>query len=286
MAPELGRAALHEIVHDPEERENTAENKGGLRRALNVVKRFARSLPAKKGKIYRAADRLSGLMRKAIDATAAERTEGVAYALPIGKEIVDPRTVTEEDVRTLLENVQNGAYKSGTCIPLRIGTPQFLINVVAAHSKGSYKVEDFPMGAEADHLLQIMDEDDRGDYGDHRPHGLDVEDIVKVLSKMGDPSYIALQNNGRYAEVVSIYNKRNKQILVSIDFADRVSENKKNYKHRGYMNGYAPGYYNIIVTQYEPDDLRSYLGNNEVVYDKKDERKVSSRIRSYSGRHA
>lgn len=145
-APEVGRAALHEIVHDmekteeykylvkrarknkkalkeaeervdriqAEEQENTgtseeekaalrerevnaelvsalltssgflsryaAENKGGMRRALNVVKRFMKSLPIKKGKAYRAANRLSGLMRKAIDAAAADRREGVAYS--------------------------------------------------------------------------------------------------------------------------------------------------------------------------------------------------------------
>jgi len=50
---------------------------------------------------------------------------------------------------------------------------------------------------------------------------------------------------------------------------------------------YAQGYYNIIVTQYEPDSLRTYLRNNEVVYNKKrNERKISSRIRPYSDRHA
>lgn len=196
-------------------------------------------------------------------------SDSASYSLPIEGKIVDARTVTEQDVRTLLENVKNGEYRKKTYIPLRVGTPQFLVDVVTEHSQGRYKVDDLPMVAEVEHLIQIMEEDDGGDYGDHRPHGLDVDDIIKVLQKMGDPSYIVLQENGRYAEVVSFYNSRNKQVIVSIDFADSVSQKKKNYKHREYMNGYAEGYYNVIVTQYEPDNLRSYLQNNEVVYDKK-----------------
>ena len=35
------------------------------------------------------------------------------------------------------------------------------------------------------------------------------------------------------------------------------------------MNGYDEGYYNIVVTQYESDDLKGYLNSNEIVYDKK-----------------
>ena len=36
------------------------------------------------------------------------------------------------------------------------------------------------------------------------------------------------------------------------------------------MNGYADGYYNIIVTQYEPDDFQKYLNDCEIVYSKKE----------------
>ena len=206
---------------------------------------------------------------------------GERHALPVGDEIVDAKTVTEEDVRTLLERAWNGQYDNSTYIPLRIGTPKFLIDVVAEHSRGSYNVEDLPMIAEVEHLIQTMEEDDGRDYGNHRPHGLDVDDIVNVIKEMGNPLYIVFQQNKRYAEVVSFYNKRNKKVVVSIDFADSISQQKKNYKHRNYMNGYEAGYYNVVVTQFEPDDLASYLKNNEIVYDKK---KMNGKYQVGSGR--
>ena len=51
-----------------------AESKGGLRRVLNTVNRFLHSLPTKKGKIYRSADRLSGLMKKAIEGANVQKS--------------------------------------------------------------------------------------------------------------------------------------------------------------------------------------------------------------------
>ena len=47
------------------------------------------------------------------------------------------------------------------------------------------------------------------------------------------------------------------------------------------MNGYSEGYYNIIVTQYEPDSLTVYLRNNEIVYDKS---KMNGKYQVGSGR--
>ena len=126
-----------------------------------------------------------------------------------------------------------------------------------------------------------MEEDDGQSYGERRPHNLDVDDIIEISKKMSDPSYIVLQKNGRYAEVISFYNKRNKKVVVSIDFADDRKGNIKNYKYSQNVNGYESGYYNIIVTQYEPDDLKSYLKNNTIVYDKQ---KMNGKYQVGSGR--
>lgn len=35
------------------------------------------------------------------------------------------------------------------------------------------------------------------------------------------------------------------------------------------MNEYNAGYYNVIVTRYQLDNLKHYLESNEIVYDKK-----------------
>ena len=185
------------------------------------------------------------------------------------------------DLQYLLESAQNGEMSDNSYIPLRRNTPEFFIGVVKEHSKGTVVAENYPMAVTVEHIRQNMDEADGQSYGDARPHGFSVDDIITISEKMGDPSYIVLQENGRYAEVVSFYNKRNKQVVVAIDFADSNPAEPKNYKYSQYMNGYRDGYYNIIVTQYEPDNFAKYLNDNEVVYSKKE---MNGRYQVGSGR--
>ncbi|MBQ8000123.1 MAG: hypothetical protein IJ298_02760 [Ruminococcus sp.] len=188
--------------------------------------------------------------------------------------------LTESDFRELLDKVMYGLLDDATYIPMRVNTPSFFIDVVMEHSKGEIEVMNVPMVSQVGHLRQNMEEDDGTSYGDKRPHNLSVDDIVRISKEMSDPSYIILQKNGRYSMVVSFYNKSQKQVLVVIDFA---SDNNpvNNYKYKQYMNGYNEGYYNIIVTQFELDDLDTYLENNEVVYDKK---KMNGKYQVGSGR--
>ena len=178
--------------------------------------------------------------------------------------------LSEADLLIMLENAQYGEFDDGTYIPLRRNTPEFYIEVVRDHSKGKVMVQNYPMAATVEHLRQNMEEVDGRSYGDERPHELSPDEIVTISRKMGDPAYIVLQKNGRYAEVVSYYDsKKKKEVVVSIDIADSNSTPPKNFKYSSYMNGYDGGYYNIIVTQHELDDLQSYLDGTTVVYDKK-----------------
>lgn len=210
------------------------------------------------------------------------RSDGnIVYAVG-DEETKNATALSEEDLRVLLENVQNGLFEDGTYLPLRRNTPEFYIEVVRDHSKGKMMVQNFPMAATVEHLRQNMEEVDGRSYGEERPHELSVDDIITISKKMGDPAYIVLQKNGRYAEVVSYYDsKKKKEVVVSIDIADSNSKPPKNFKHATYMNGYEGGYYNIIVTQHELDDLQSYLKNNTVVYDKK---KTNGKYQVGSGR--
>lgn len=188
--------------------------------------------------------------------------------------------LSETDFRYLLEQVQYGNFDDGSYIPLRISTPEFFIDVVREHSEGKYNVMHVPLVSRVEHMRQNMDEEDDASYGNKRPHNLSIDDVVSISKEMGHPAYIVLQQNGRYAMVVSFYNSRNKKVVVSIDFA---SDEKpvKNYKDKMYMNGYNAGFYNIVVTQFEPDDLSNYLNGCEVVYDKK---KMNGRYQVGSGR--
>ena len=185
--------------------------------------------------------------------------------------------LTESDYMALLEKVENRELDAGTYIPMRATTPQFFIDVVTEHSNGEVIPQNLPMAATVAHVSQNMEEEDGQSYGEKRPHGLSKYDIVMIAKEMGHPSYIVKQKNGRYAEVVSFYNEKNRKVIVSVDFAAKGH----NYNYERYMNGYNSGYYNIIVTQYEPDSLSSYLKQNEVVYDRK---KMNGKYQVGSGR--
>ena len=188
--------------------------------------------------------------------------------------------LSETELRDLLDRVQYGVLDDDTYIPLRANTPEFFICVVHEHSEGKVNIMHVPMATQVEHMRQNMEEEEGLSYGDHRPHNFDVDDIVTISKEMGHPAYIVLQKNGRYAMVVSFYNKDNKKVVVSIDFASD-NEPIKNYKYKQYMNGYNEGFYNIIVTQYEPDDFTKYLEETEIVYDKK---KMNGRYQVGSGR--
>ena len=180
----------------------------------------------------------------------------------------DATQLTESDLRYLLEQIQEGELDTGY-IPVARTTPQFYIDVVNEHSKGKTEVMKVPLASSVEHMMQNMEEYDGSTYEDDKtPHGLSTDDIITISKEMIHPKYIVLQRNGRYAEVVSFFSeKRKKQVVLSIDFAED-GESPKNFKHEQYMNGYNGGYYNIIVTEYEPTDLKSYLKNNEIVYDR------------------
>ncbi len=210
-----------------------------------------------------------------------DESDDIRYSSEEGK-TKSARELCESDLRYLLEKTLQGKFDKDTYIPLRRNTPKFFIDVVGEHSRWETTVLDVPMVSTVKHIVQNMD-DVELKYGDSekRPHGLDVEDIISISKKMGDPQYIVLQNNGRYAEIVSFYSsKKNKKVVVAIDIAEN-GHNPKNYKYKDYLNGFNDGYYNVIVTEYEPDNLRRYLSQNMVIYDKQ---KMNGKYQVGSGR--
>ncbi len=189
--------------------------------------------------------------------------------------------MSETDFHFLLEQVQYGVFDDDTYIPMRISTPEFFRDVVFEHSEGKITVMDVPLAAQVKHVAQNMEEEDYASYGNARPHELSIDDVVSISKEMGHPAYIVLQKNGRYAMIVSFYSdKSRKRVIASIDFA-RDKKPTNNYKYRQYMNGYNEGYYNIIVTQYQPDSFDSYLDECEIIYDKK---KMNGKYQVGSGR--
>ncbi|MDD6266142.1 MAG: hypothetical protein PUB34_07585 [Clostridia bacterium] len=67
-------------------------------------------------------------------------------------------------------------------------------------------------------------------------------------------SDLSIENDKKYLEAVKNGNMATAQAMV-----EQAAREK----------GYDKGFYNIIVTQYEPDSLKQYLNDNTVIYNKK-----------------
>ena len=270
--------------------ERLGEKPGLARRIYNKIKQMYRMATAG-SKEARQLEQLKNKFEKMFQAKSDSKADtkaqknttkegGVRYSLNDGttKNATD---LSRTDLRYLLEQAQYGVLSDGSYIPLRRNTPEFFAEVVNDHSKGAVVVEDYPMASTVRHLRQNMEEEDGQSYGNERPHGFSVDDIITISEKMGDPSYIVLQKNGRYAEVVSFYNKKNKRVVVAVDFAVTAPGESKNYKYAHELNGYNDGFYNIVVTQYEPDNFAEYLEDCEIIYNKKE---MNGRYQVGSGR--
>ena len=106
-------------------------------------------------------------------------------------------------------------------------------------------------------------EPDTGDSG-ARQHSIDVEGMIEIVKNMDHPTYIVLQENGRYVEVVPFYGGgRGRKAWAVLDFGDM--------KNPEFMNGYEGGSFHVLVTVFEPDDLKAYLQKNvqDIIYSKK-----------------
>lgn len=173
--------------------------------------------------------------------------------------VLDPRTVTEDDVRELLENVKNGEYYDNTYIPIRISTPLILIEL--AKRRNNDVIDNNPIVISAGKAYQAMAR--KGADIDGTPHELSVDDMISIIKSMADPEYIVYQKNGRYVEVVAYNTEDGKNAFAVLEMGD--------YKDDPYMNGYEDGLYNVLVTTFSPNagKLNELLSSNKVIYDKK-----------------
>jgi len=170
---------------------------------------------------------------------------GVRYALPVGDETVNARTVSEEDVRTLLGNAYKKQYKDGSYIPVRVNTPSILIE--SAQSLGK-TIDDLPVILNVGKARQMMStqrewvlEQKRG-----TAHDFSVDDVIALVKAMDRPKYIVYQTvDERYVEVVE-FDTAEKQKAVAVL---EIGENK----NPEYLNGYNGGFYQVLVTAFEPD---------------------------------
>lgn len=173
----------------------------------------------------------------------------------------DPTKLKEKDLIDLLQYAKDKLFSDGSFIPVRINTPQILIDF--AREKG-YTLENFPMAMRVYKARQAISSAEEWDGNPKdTPHNLAPEEIVEIIRAMNNPSYLVFQTkNERFAEIVKFDRGKEKAYAI-IDFFD-VNKNAE------IMNGYEGGKYNILVTVYPSDNdqqLKNYLKSmeNEII---------------------
>ena len=171
--------------------------------------------------------------------------DGERYSLPIGDKIVDARTVTEEDVRTLLDNAFNKQYKDGSYIPVRVNTPSILIEAAQSFGKN---IDNLPIILNVGKARQMLSSQKEWatEQKGGTAHNFAVDDVISLIRAMDSPKQIVYQSiDERYVEVVEFKTAEKQKAVAVLE----IGENK----NPEYLNGYNGGFYQVLVTAFEPD---------------------------------
>ena len=228
---------------------------GGLQtKALNHIVENWDSLP---GRIKDLKKAKKSKTKKALDTLANETVAakpGRKFALPQMGDKKSPSTLTEQDLRDLLQKAKDEGMDDGTYFPIRINTPDVLLDAIRmvakkqgiTNQKELYKLTaDRPIAIQVFKARQALTTDDEWEENG-RPHNLTIDDVVNIVKKMDDPQYIVYEDStGRYVEILKYRTERGSDAFAVVEL--------ENFKDEPYLNGYAPDMYNILVTLYQPD---------------------------------
>ncbi len=208
-----------------------AETKGGLRRVLNTVNRFLHSLPTKKGKIYRAADRLSGLMKKAIEGASVGVRDGVS-TIRFSRMNDDS---FERNVNRILEMTDAEALKNkeeGNFVSVMKHTPDIILNNV----EGA-KDHEVIIRFDALYLATRQSGALEGHY--HNFQDRIINELPRLIS---DPDAIVRMKGGRLNLFAEVETEKGKNGILSVELNTVKDINSKYEK------------YNLVVTFYAAND--------------------------------
>lgn len=199
---------------------------------------------------------------------------------------LDAATVTEQDVRKLLMLASENKLHDGTFIPVRINTPDILLEFVDAveRSKGVFGKElvrqtaDNPIVMPVGKAKQAIAIAENW-YGEGNPHELAIDDVVSIVKKMDMPRYLVYEEStGRYVEIVNYRTVHGKNAIAVVEMGES--------KSAAHLNGYSGADYSVLITMFPPDSkdrvtrLLSTKGN--IIFDvqkKKGNSQVTSGIR-------
>lgn len=161
----------------------------------------------------------------------------------------DVESITDEKAEELLEWAEYGEFYDNTYLPMRKDTPLILINSTKNLDTG--EISNHPMIISVKKARQALTP--IGEYykGAGKGHGLERNQIVSAIRNIDNPKRLFYEKeNNRYAVLVSYEGSKGKQALIPLDVDQNIKLN--------YMNGYSGGAYNVAVSVFNQENIKTY----------------------------
>lgn len=151
---------------------------------------------------------------------------------------LDARTVTENDVIVLINDVASGKYNESDYVPIRISTPGII--------QERLFVENLPMVMPVKKIRQALMIDEGAKKGNNlRGHGFSETDIIEIIKKLDEPDFLFSQpSNDRGIAVVDYSSNSDSSVLI-IEFDCEINPS--------YLSGYEGGAYNLAISSFNVD---------------------------------
>ena len=181
---------------------------------------------------------------------------GERFALSDGKIDVDPKSVTEEDVRTLLTRAYKKEYKDKTYLPVRVNTPYVMIEAASAVG---ITIKNSPIVMPVQKIRQAMSNAKEwraeGNFKT-QAHNLSTDEMIEIIRAMDKPKYILLEKESERLIEVVVFDKTNGENAIAVvEFGDNYNPDQ--------LNGYAGGNYQALITTYpfDSNDIEDLINN-------------------------
>ena len=262
--------SMETMLTDGEVMEKLAKLKQQDKSLWQKIKDYISELAAKIRKAYEGMkpDSTEGQcvaeMKEAIERLQEMFTEGIVDASKNYRASWGQKNTAQEggnikysvSYRDAIDQLADGTLdrKTNTHLLVSENTPQVYIE------KAGAKNQKIIMGWDIAYLAMNKSGDIPGNY-----HGLGKEVMKNLPEALKDPLFIVKQNNGRVAAVTEIVVKKNRSVVVSVEF-DAFKSTIQDGKT-------ASDNYNIIVTAMDakPNYLQNTILSGNIVYNKNNE---------------
>ena len=261
-------------------------------RALNHIVENWDSIPKRIKDLKKQGSKKAKKAKKGVDTlanqTLAAQPNGVetgkkSFSLPKMGDKKPPSTLTEQDLRDLLKKAENEELDDGTYFPVRINTPDILLEFVRAVEKSRGVTGAALERLTADNPVAIPVKKARQAiaiasewYGEGDAHELAIDDVVGIIKKMDTPRYLVYEEStGRYVEIINYRTAHGKNAIAVVEMDD--------YKDEPYMNGYGGAKYSVLITLFPPsakDRVTGLLKAKENIFYDVEKKKGNSQVTS------